>query len=194
MKSSVFFKLLGAFLIVIVGVTLTLDLEIRSQWRQSLGSQIEKSLRQETLQFALRVDDKPAEPLAQMVNEVARVTEARVTVIDRTGKVLADSEANPELMENHAQRPEFATALQGGIGESTRHSKTVGIDFLYAAAPTRDGAVRLAYPLAAIKENASQIRRSLVRGSLVALVLAIALAAGAAVLIARRLQLSLIHI
>jgi len=187
-KSSVFFKLLGAFLIVIVGVTLTLDLEIRSQWRQSLGSQIEKSLRQETLQFALRVDDKPAEPLAQMVNEVARVTEARVTVIDRTGKVLADSEANPELMENHAQRPEFATALQGGIGESTRHSKTVGIDFLYAAAPTRDGAVRLAYPLAAIKENASQIRRSLVRGSLVALVLAIALAAGAAVLIARRLQ------
>ena len=188
MKSSVFFKLLGAFLIVIVGVTLTLDLEIRSQWRQSLGSQIEKSLRQETLQFALRVDDKPAEPLAQMVNEVARVTEARVTVIDRTGKVLADSEANPELMENHAQRPEFATALQGGIGESTRHSKTVGIDFLYAAAPTRDGAVRLAYPLAAIKENASQIRRSLVRGSLVALVLAIALAAGAAVLIARRLQ------
>ena len=188
MKSSVFLKLLAAFITVILVVTLILDLGIRRQWDQSLRSQLETSLRQETLQFALTVDHQAGQPVARLAEEAAGVTRARVTVIDRSGKVLADTEANPDKMENHAQRPEFISALRGSVGTSTRRSKTVGIDFLYTAAPTRTGAVRLAYPLSAIQENSARIRQSLVRGSLVALLLAIALAAFASNLISRRLQ------
>ena len=190
MKSSVFFKLLGAFLIVIFGVTIVLDLDIRRQWDQSLRTQLEKSLQQETRLFALRVDNDndATHPINDIVKEVSDTTGARATIIDRTGKVLADSEADPNKMENHAQRPEFVAALHGAIGEATRTSKTVGIDFLYTAAPTRNGAVRLAYPLAAIHETGTQILRSLVRGSLLALLIAVLLSAAAAVLIARRLQ------
>jgi two-component system, OmpR family, phosphate regulon sensor histidine kinase PhoR len=187
-KSSVFFKLLGAFLVVIVAVTVILDLEIRSQWDQSLRSQLEQSLQQETRQFALRVDNDAAHPLSQIAKETAEATGARATIIERSGKVLADSEANPEAMENHAHRPEFAAALNGNLGEASRTSKTLGIDFLYTASPTRNGAVRLAYQLAAIHETSLRIQRSLLRGSLFAFLIAVILSAAAAVLISRRLQ------
>ena len=188
MKSSVFLKLLGAFVAVILGATLILDLQIQKQWRASAISQIETSLQQEVQQFALRVDDNPAKSFSQIAQETSAATGARATIIERSGKVLADSEADPDRMENHAQRPEFITALKGGIGRSTRLSKTVGINFLYTAAPTHNGAVRLAYPLSAIEQTSAQIRSSLIRGSLFAMLLAVFLAAGAAVLISRRLQ------
>jgi len=54
-KSSVFFKLLGAFLVVILAGTFVLNLEIRREWTKSLTSQVEKSLQQETRLFAFRV-------------------------------------------------------------------------------------------------------------------------------------------
>jgi two-component system phosphate regulon sensor histidine kinase PhoR len=187
-KSSVFFKLLGAFLVVIVAVTVILDLEIRSQWDQSLRAQLEQSLQQETRQFALRVDNDTAHPLSQIAKETADATGARATIIERSGKVLADSEANPETMENHAHRPEFAAALNGNPGEASRTSKTLGIDFLYTASPTKNGAVRLAYQLAAIHQTSVKIQRSLLRGSLFAFLIAVILSATAAVLISRRLQ------
>ncbi|HVH86905.1 MAG TPA: ATP-binding protein [Terriglobales bacterium] len=188
MKSSVFFKLLGAFLLVILAVTVILDLEIREQWKKSLRSELEESLQQETRQFALRVDNDSAHSPVQIANETAAATAARATIIDRTGKVLADSEADPATMENHAHRPEFAAALNGNPGEASRTSKTLGIDFLYTASPTQNGAVRLAYPLAAIHGNSVEIERSLFRGSLFAFLIAVILAAAAAELISRRLQ------
>jgi two-component system phosphate regulon sensor histidine kinase PhoR len=187
-KSSVFFKLVGAFLIVIVVVTVILDLEIRRQWDQSLRSQIQTTLQQETRLFSFRVDNDTTHPLAQIVKEVSDATTARATVIDRSGKVLADSAADAETMENHSHRPEFSAALKGKVGEASRTSNTLGIDFVYTAAPTRNGAVRLAYPLAAIHRNSLNVQRSLIRGSLIALLIAIVLSAAAAVLIAQRLQ------
>ena len=188
MKSSVFFKLLAAFLVVILAGTFVLNLEIRRAWTQSLRSEVEKSLQQETRLFAYRVENDTSHPLQDIVKQVSEATNARATVIDRNGKVLADSDVNPEAMENHAQRPEFVAALKGTEGEASRTSKTLGIDFLYTAAPVKNGAVRLAYPLAAIKEGSATIQKSLIRGSLLALFIAVILAAAAAVLISRRLQ------
>jgi len=187
-KSSVFFKLLGAFLIIILAVTAILDLQIRRQWDRSLRSQLEQSLLEETRQFAQRVDNDTLHPLTQVAKDTAAATGARATIIDRTGKVLADSEADPQTMVNHAHRPEFAAALNGAPGEASRTSKTLGIDFLYTAAPTRSGAVRLAYQMAAIHENSVRIERSLFSGSLLALLIAVILSAAAAELISRRLQ------
>ena len=44
-------------------------------------------------------------------------------------------------------RQEFVAALAGNIGVDERRSHTIGIPFLYVAAPVSGGAVRLAYPL-----------------------------------------------
>ena len=187
MKSRIFVKLFLAALVVIAACTVSLDLLIGRTWENMLRREIETSLRQKTQMFAARVADASPGSLKQMTEQAAPAAGARITVIDSTGKVLADSEANPDTMENHAARPEFVAALQGQIGSATRLSKTIGVDLLYVAVPVPGGAVRMAYPLSSIREANREIRRDLLEGSAVAGLLALLLAFVATQSIGRRL-------
>jgi two-component system phosphate regulon sensor histidine kinase PhoR len=91
-------------------------------------------------------------------------------------------------MENHAHRKEFVAALRGSVGSETRRSHTLGIPFLYVAAPVSGGAVRLAYPLSEVQATTARVRRTLLMGTGLALLLALVLAGIAAQSTARRLQ------
>jgi two-component system, OmpR family, phosphate regulon sensor histidine kinase PhoR len=176
LRNRLFLRLLAAFFLVILLSTMTLDVFVRSAWERSLTGEIKAELTQKTQLFALLYEHNQL-PLPQLVQEISKQSEARATIIETSGKVLADSEANPEKMENHAQRPEFKAALMGTAGSDMRTSKTVGIDFLYVAVPARGGAVRLAYPLAIIKQSAAEIRKKIFAGSVIACVLAMLVAA-----------------
>src|SRR5258708_5875948 len=123
-----------------------------------------------------------------MAAEESRITETRTPSIAHDGTVLADSEADPKTMENHAGRPEVAAALQGKTGKATRLSHTVGVEFLYVAAPSGDKVVRLAYPLSSIRSHLGEIRRTLLRASLLALLLALLLAVVVAQTVSTRLK------
>ncbi len=188
MKKHIFFKLLVAFLLVIGIATLTLDLLVRQSWEKSLRREIETGLRQKVAMFADRAQHERELTPAQLAQLVSRQSGARATIIDAQGNVLADSAAEPEEMENHAQRPEFQVALNGRVGAATRRSKTVGMEFLYVAAPVKDGAVRLAYPLEAIQEARHRIRSELLAGSILALLAAMIVAALYAHRLSKRLQ------
>ncbi len=176
MRSRIFLKLFLAALLIIAACTVTLYVLIEHAWEDMLRSQIETSLREKALMFASRVETSPPASLGEITAQAARAADARVTVIDSTGKVLADSEADPAKMENHATRPEFMAALQGQVGSSTRVSRTLGTDLLYVAAPIPGGAVRMAYPLSSIHQANERIRRDLIEGSAFAALLAMALA------------------
>jgi two-component system phosphate regulon sensor histidine kinase PhoR len=61
-------------------------------------------------------------------------TRVRSTVLDATGKVLADSHGDPREMANHGDRPEIVAAKSElGVGVSRRESDTLGVEFLYVA-------------------------------------------------------------
>jgi len=187
-KSRIFLKLFLAALLVIAACTVSLDLLIGKAWGRMLRSEIETSLRQKTQMFATRAQDAPPGTLAGITKQAAAASGTRITVIDSSGKVLADSDADPSTMENHATRPEFAAALRGEVGSSSRLSKTVKLDLLYVAVPIPGGAVRMAYPLSSIHEADRQIRRDLIEGSLLAGILALLLAFVATQSIGRRLM------
>lgn len=187
MKSRIFVKLFLAALVVIAACTVSLDLLIGRTWEDMLRRELETSLRQKTQMFALRVESAPPSSLGKITGQTAQAAGARITVIDATGKVLADSEADPGKMDNHAGRPEFVAALQGQVASSTRVSKTLGVDLLYVAAPIPGGAVRMAYPLSSIREANREIRRDLMEGSAVAGLLALLLAFIATQSIGKRL-------
>jgi len=187
-RSRIFLKFLAAFVVVIVAATLILDFAIRRSWERSLREQIDHSLRVNALLFAERVNTDKQHSVQEIAADVGKVASARATVIDRSGKVLADTDADPATMENHASRPEFQSALRGEVGSSTRESRTVGVEFLYMAAPVQGGAVRLAYPLRAIAEVQRQVRRTLLVSSLIAVLIAMVLAAFASGRLAARLQ------
>jgi two-component system phosphate regulon sensor histidine kinase PhoR len=188
-RRRVFFRLLAAFAVVIAAATVTLDFSIRRAWESSLRQEIDRSLRQKTLMFANRVNGVDREHnLQDIVSQEGQAAGARATVIDVTGKVLADSEATASIVDNHAQQPEFVAALKGELGTDTRSSSTLGIEFLYVAAPVSGGAVRLAYPLSDVEAATSQVRRTLLAGSALTFLVALVLAGFAAQFTARRLQ------
>ena len=188
MRGRIFLKLFLAYLVVIAACTLTLDLAIRPAWIRSLRTEIETSLRQKAQLFALRVQAEKNPDYNALAREVAQSAGARATIISSDGHVLADSEANAAEMENHATRPEFIDALRGKTGTDVRRSHTLGIDFMYSAAPIPGGAVRLAYPLSAIEAINGPVRHTLFLSSVFAAALALLLASIATQSISRRLK------
>jgi two-component system phosphate regulon sensor histidine kinase PhoR len=112
--------------------------------------------------------------LQAQVQRLSQRTDARITIVDRRGVVLADSIADPSTMENHAGRPEIAAALAGS-GEAssvTRRSTTVGDTELYVATPILAGegilgVARLAVPLNAVNDAIQRVML-VVGGALVA--------------------------
>lgn len=66
-----------------------------------------------------------------------RESGTRITVVSLNGKVLADSNENPEVMDNHRHRLEIDEAFAGGIGKSRRFSDTLDENRLYVAVPLR---------------------------------------------------------
>ncbi len=189
MRSQVFFKLVAAFVLVIAAATLTIDIAVRRSWEASLRDEIQRSLQEKTLMFADRIRNAPpGADMEQIARDVSRESGARVTIIRKDGLVLADSNANPNEMENHATRPEFVEALQGRVGSNSRTSHTLGVDFLYVAAPVPGGAVRLAYPLIEIAQVNHKVRMTLLGSSALAFIFALIIAALAARSITARLQ------
>jgi two-component system phosphate regulon sensor histidine kinase PhoR len=102
------------------------------------------------------------EALDPLVDATASKVHSRITLIAPDGRVLADSSvalADLARVENHGTRPEVKLALAAGQGVDTRHSATVGQDFLYVALPVRAagrllGVVRVARSLADVDAEA----------------------------------------
>jgi two-component system phosphate regulon sensor histidine kinase PhoR len=188
MKNRIFFKLLAVFLIVIAATAVIMDLVLGGAWEDSLRTEIERNLVQKTTLFAHRVETDRAHSLPEIAAQEGQAAGARATIIDASGKVLADSEANPNDMENHSTRPEFAAALTGKIAPNQRRSATIGIPFLYVAAPITGGAVRFAYPLSDVEAVESQVRHRLLYGSSLALLVASFVALAVSISTSRRLE------
>ncbi len=105
-------------------------------------SQAAASLANEAAYRSDRPDGPSLEDPGGFCRRVASGTTLRVTVIAPDGTVLGDSEIAPEVMDNHAGRPEIAAALLGETATSIRRSPTLGVAMAYAAAPVRvDGQV-----------------------------------------------------
>ena len=89
-----------------------------------------------------------SQPLDQQVvelNDMAYEDNTRLTIIDKEGNVLADSEKQ-DIEENHFTRSEVKEALENGVGYATRYSKTLKKSLLYVAYYDNEHIVRLSIP------------------------------------------------
>jgi len=98
--------------------------------------------------------------------------DTRLTIILPDGVVLADSDKDPQKMDNHAQRPEIVTALHGDIGTSTRYSATLDTELMYVALPVSEngqllGVLRASVPLVFIEKTLSVIRIRIIYSAIV---------------------------
>jgi two-component system phosphate regulon sensor histidine kinase PhoR len=121
----------------------------------------------------------------EKIKELSSRIDLRVTIVDTTGAVIADSQQNPALMENHSNRPEIYEALTGNNGHSIRTSTTQDKSLLYVSTPIFyeneiTGVVRVAMPLdhvdAGYKKIFSVLLAAILLTSLVAIAFSLALA------------------
>ncbi len=93
--------------------------------------------------------------------------ETRITIILADGRVIYDSDEDPQVMDNHKARPEVAQALDGAAGTSMRFSNTVKKNMMYVAVPyvVNDkpyAVVRTSRDVEAIDETISALQQRIV--------------------------------
>ncbi|MBW2518576.1 MAG: PAS domain-containing protein [Deltaproteobacteria bacterium] len=129
------------------------------------------------------------ETIDAICKEAGRLSATRITVILPDGTVIGDSRETPRLMDNHANRPEIATALAGQTGSSLRFSKTLMQEMLYVAVPIRDrqgivAVVRTSLPATAVEAEIRSIQLKIALGGCIIALLA----AGISWAISRRIS------
>ena len=92
--------------------------------------------------------------LQKLVDISGESVRGRVIVVNRRGRLLADSADSPPG-RSYADRPEVAAALHGHGEQITRYSDTLGAEILATSAPVLshgrpDGAVRITQSVAAV--------------------------------------------
>jgi len=177
-------KLFGVSVLLIAVVGLASGLYLERQLRNWVIDGIETDVLRHaratrTLVLSTDAAEQPAtmDPLADRLGEA---TGARITIIDRDGRVLGDSELDLEgvrTVENHSGRPEVEEALAEERGSSRRYSTTVEREMYYVALPygrpEPSGVVRASLPLAEVDERVRQLRLFIAGAALFGLVVAI---------------------
>ena len=78
--------------------------------------------------------DDPVQ-LQRLVERSAQSLGGRVLVVDRAGRVAADSAAGARGGTDYRSRPEIRSALQGRPTQGERHSDLLDEDLLFTAVP-----------------------------------------------------------
>ncbi|MCK6448561.1 MAG: cell wall metabolism sensor histidine kinase WalK [Planctomycetes bacterium] len=173
LRSSFFWKLYGGFLALIL-VTAGI-----AAWR--IDDQVERDMTQALDDATVFLEElaRPAFETGATPEWQARITTlgravgARLTVIGLDGVVLADSDEEPERMENHGARAEVASARESGAGSDERRSATTGARTRYHARAVRSngelvGFVRAALGVAEIDAKLAEARATVAWGAALA--------------------------
>ncbi|HAA5041806.1 TPA_asm: PAS domain-containing sensor histidine kinase [Listeria monocytogenes] len=101
--------------------------------------------------------DKDAATIQKSLDPLGEDIDARITVIDSKGDVVADTKKDPQKLDNHMNRPEVTDILKKGesVGISIRESDSLGYSMLYVAVPVKhqsktDGVLRISISLESV--------------------------------------------
>jgi two-component system phosphate regulon sensor histidine kinase PhoR len=175
-RARIFWKLGLTYLALLLGVLLAVGFYssrvLRRDYIRSTENKLASLLNMAKARPP-RLDD-PAELQAWV--EWMGSSGARVTVVDNTGRVLADSQSDSETTENLSTRPDIQQAFASGEGQSASHSATQGRDLVYRAARSEQPGgspvvIRTALPVAQIDASLSELRRRIYFASFVSLLL-----------------------
>ena len=139
MKKTIFTKVFCAFLLLIGLLSSVILLysfnTIRTHYIETLANNLQNLGTTLLLKVTPLFGESRFDELDKVVKQLGKEINTRITVIDDEGVVVADSEKDPGMMENHKFRPEILQVLQGELGTSLRFSTTVKEEMLYVALP-----------------------------------------------------------
>lgn len=141
-------RLIATYLILAAVVLVALEVPLGVVYERSQRRDLQQRVERDAVALAALVEDtlqdstRPSDPgLVRTVDRYATSTDARVVVVSRTGRLLADSSDDRRLGRDFSTRPEITSALGGSIASGTRRSNTLEVDLLYVAVPVASGGV-----------------------------------------------------
>ncbi len=174
-------KLFASYVALVAVSAATLVVAADRSLGQRLRREATVEVTRETALLAGAVDGLRGPRLDSLIRRLGLETGRRLTVIDTTGLVIADTDFPTDLLptlENHASRPEFRVALHGGTGTDLRRSVSTGRWELKVAMPIRGGAVRVSTPLPQVDAVVEDAQHAVLLGALLAVAVGALLAAG----------------
>ncbi|MEK6579555.1 MAG: ATP-binding protein [Bdellovibrionota bacterium] len=147
---------------------------LKKQFLEQASTQLLDSLI--ILEKELSSDNNPIHlpDFNQWCHKRSKGTANRLTVIDKSGKVLCDSHHGVADMENHLSRPEVQQALANQFGTATRYSTTLNQEMHYGSIliHANGNVLRGAIPLSVLAKTLHVFDRAL---SIILIVIAAAL-------------------
>src|SRR3954453_18620209 len=122
LTATIFLKIIVGVLSVLVVALTAVDVLASKVAERTYHDTLHRELEEKSRMLAL-LSTGDLEPLK--FRKLARESGARLTLIDGSGRVVRDSESDPNAMENHAERPEFTAALHGRTGSDMRKRNTL---------------------------------------------------------------------
>ncbi len=145
MRATLFLKFLLGFLLVTVLLAASIfifsSLLFSRYYERTLEGNLVELGNIIATDVGVYIKDGDAASVQRQIDAIKTKLKERVTVINSTGGVLADSQHAPETMESHELRPEVIEALDGRTGISYRLSPTLQKRMLYVAVPVFEGGV-----------------------------------------------------
>jgi two-component system phosphate regulon sensor histidine kinase PhoR len=193
MRNSLFSKVFGGYLLIICILLLLVPLIsfklIRTYYVNTLTENLKNIAITTSPQIVSFLENRHHKELDTFLKNLTDKINSRITVIDKEGAVLADTEKDPATMENHKIRPEVIDALSGGVGKSTRLSVTLEEEMLYVALPIDQdskvlGVVRVSIPLKQINSLLNDLQLRII----IAIAIITLLSIGIAFLLSRGLS------
>ena len=185
MTNRIVWKFFGAFAVLTLIVVLVLNFFISFKLSENFEQKISKELKSNAILLGdiLRDDllEGRHEEIQEKTQRLAEKLDLRITVVDGHGKVLADSEKKPSLMDDHSDRLEIVEAMEDGFGQSTHFSDTLDYNMKYVAVRVEKGddvlgVVRFALPLSQVQLEIQLIYRVVLFGAIAAVMIALVVA------------------
>ena len=192
-KKRIFWQLFPSYLLITFTALLTVGGYASNSLREFYYDRTAEDLKARAWMIERQVARKNFSFNPSSLNSLSRdlgiKTKTRITIIDLSGQVLGDSDEEPSRMDNHADRPEFITALQGETGMAVRFSNTLEEQMMYLAVPIiredkLSGVARISIPITFIEQALRTIEFKI--GG-VGLAVAL-LAAGISLMVSRRIS------
>ena len=138
-KIGLLWKYFFIYLILTVAISSILVFLSSREIRKHHIAFLKNSLRKKAVLIERIIEsfliDKNFDQLDSEIKEIGKNIGYRITIIGKEGIVFADSEDDPNRMENHSNRPEIYQALKNNFGYTIRYSTTLEEDMLYVAIP-----------------------------------------------------------
>ncbi|MGP2656687.1 ATP-binding protein [Malaciobacter sp. WC5094] len=122
---------LRTFSLIFIAILISLSI-VTYFWSKNIYlDQIEKNLIQNIDTLSIVLND--LDDVDNIIKDLHSQIDLRITIVDEKGNVIAESDKNKELLENHANRKEILEAKDFGIGKVIRYSTTMHKELLYIA-------------------------------------------------------------